>query len=84
MCLGREPTANCQPISREIPNGTKTHGIVGDEMMHIMTAFPPSNRQTTNKVANEDADQRIDNVVVCDSAMSSVVCCEHDLLPKDA
>lgn len=61
-----------------------THGIVGYKMVYIVAAFPPPNRQTTDKVANEDADQRINDVVVCDPAMPSVVCCEHDLLPKDA
>jgi hypothetical protein len=49
-----------------------------------MATFPPPDRQTTNKVADEDADQRINDVVVRDSAMSSIVCCKHDLLPKNA
>lgn len=49
-------------------------------MVHIVAALPPSNRQATAEVADEDTDQRVYHEVVGDSSVAGVMCCEHDLL----
>jgi len=42
---------------RGVSGRIRTYGIVGNEMMHVVAAFPPSDGQATNEVADEDADQ---------------------------
>ncbi len=51
-------------------------------MMHIMARLPPTHRQPTAEICDEDANQSIDGKVVCDPTMASVVSGEHDLVPE--
>ena len=57
-----------------------TYGVIGDEMVDVVTTLPPSNRQATAEISNEHANQRIRDEVVCDSTMSGIVGCEHNLV----
>lgn len=55
-------------------------GHVGAEMVDIMRALPPPNRQATAKVGNKRANQSISDKVARDATMACVVSREHDLL----
>lgn len=57
-----------------------TYGMIGDEMMDIMTALPPSNWQSTQEITNENADKRIVDKVLGDASMSCIVRSKHDLM----
>ena len=52
--------------------------------MNIVTALPPSDRQSTAEVCDEDADYRIRGDVPRNAAMTCIVRCEHDLVPEKA
>ena len=54
--------------------------VIGDEMMDIVAALPPSNRQTTAEIGNEHANQRIRNEVMCDTQMAGIMSCKHNLV----
>ena len=54
--------------------------MVCDEMMDIMAALPPANRETTAEIGDEESDESVDDKVVGDSTMTSIVCCKHYLL----
>lgn len=43
-----------------------TYWLIGNEMMDIVTALPPSNGQTTAKVGDEHADERVDGECLSD------------------
>ena len=58
----------------------KTHWIVGDQMMDIVAALPPPERQTATKVGDKQADESIRYELASDCAMACIVCCEHDLV----
>lgn len=54
--------------------------MVRDEMMHVVTALPPSYREPAAQVGNNHPDQRVDNVIVGYSSMTSVMGGKHDLV----
>jgi len=58
------------------------YGVVGDEMMHVVTAFPPANRQAAAEVGDEHADQGVRDEFMGDAHVSGVVGGEHDLMPE--
>ena len=51
--------------------------------MNIVTALPPSDRQSTAEVCDKDADYRIRGEVPRNAAMTCIVRSEHDLVPKE-
>lgn len=53
---------------------------VGNEMVYVVAGFPPADTEAAAKVCDESTDERIGNEVSCDSAVTGVMCCEHDLL----
>jgi hypothetical protein len=57
-----------------------TYRLVGDEVVDVVAALPPSDGQATAKVGDEDTNEGIDDEVVGDGTMASVVSCEHDLM----
>lgn len=54
--------------------------MVGDEMMDIVATLPPSNGETATKVGNEEGNEGVDDKIMGDSTMASIVCCKHYLL----
>jgi len=57
---------------------------VRDEVMDIMTALPPPNRQPTAEITDEDSDQRVPHYIMRDGAVPGIVGGEHNLLPECA
>lgn len=57
---------------------------VGDEMVDVVRALPPSNTQTTAEVGDESTDQSIGDEVASNTTVTGVVSSEHDLLPEHA
>ena len=51
--------------------------------MNVVAALPPSNRETAAEVCNEDADQGVLCDIFRNAAMSSIMGCEHDLMPEE-
>lgn len=59
------------------------YGIVGHEVMHIVTALPPSYGETRAEIANEDSNERVNHEVVpamCESAALCRVVPRADIL----
>lgn len=48
--------------------------------MHVVRRFPPSDAEAAAEVCNERTDQCVVHKVAGDTAVASVVRCEHDLL----
>ena len=58
--------------------------MVGDEVVDIVTALPPSHGQTTAQIANEYSNERVHDDVVGESPVARVMSGEHDLMPEQA
>jgi hypothetical protein len=54
--------------------------MIGDKVVNVMAALPPSNRETAAKVGNEHADQCVGDEVVGDTPMPCIMGCEHYLM----
>ena len=52
--------------------------------MDIVAALPPPNAQAAAEIADEDANQCVDNKVVRDATVTCIVRAEHDLLPEQS
>lgn len=50
------------------------------EMVHVVRALPPANRKSAAEIGDESANDCVNDKVARDSAMSSVMRGEHDLL----
>lgn len=57
-----------------------TYRLVGDKMVHVVTALPPSDRKTTAEIGNKHANQGVRHKVGSNSQMASVVGSKHDLV----
>lgn len=55
-------------------------GHVGDEVMYVVRGFPPSNAEAAAKVCDEGTNECVGNEIACDTSMTGIVRCEHDLL----
>ena len=53
-------------------------------VVYIVVALPPADRETTQKVGNNDADAGIDVEVVCDAHMASIMGSKGELMPEEA
>ena len=49
-------------------------------MMDVVATFPPTHGQAAAKVGNEEADESVHYKVVCDGAVTGVMCGKHDLV----
>lgn len=67
-------------LSHQESRAHGTYWQVGDEVMNVVAALPPSNGQATAEVGDEDTNGRVDDKVASDGAMSSIVGAEHDLM----
>jgi hypothetical protein len=54
--------------------------MVCHEMMDIMAALPPPERESATEVGNKQADERIHGKDVRDGKVSRIMCGEHDLM----
>lgn len=57
-----------------------THWHICDEMVDIVAALPPANRQAAAEVGDEHADERVNNKDLGDGSMPGIMGCEHDLV----
>ena len=57
-----------------------TYRLVGDEVVDVVAALPPSDGQATAKVGDEHAEQRVHDEVLGDGTMAGIVRGEHDLV----
>lgn len=57
-----------------------TYRLVGDKVVNIVAALPPSDGKTTAKVGNKHANQGVRHKVGSNSQMASVVGSKHDLM----
>lgn len=48
--------------------------------MNIVATLPPTNRQSTAKIGNENANDSVDDKIVGDGSVGRVVSREHDLV----
>ncbi len=55
-------------------------GMVGDEVVDVVAAFPPANGEAAAEVGDEDADEGVGDKVVGDASVAGVVRSEHDLM----
>lgn len=54
--------------------------MVCNEMMDIVTALPPADGEAAAEVGDEEGNEGIDDKVMGDSTMASIVCCKHYLM----
>jgi len=84
---GTEDRAEVSRRSREKRDVLKVGvvlGHVGDKMVDVVGALPPSNAKATAEVCDESADQGIGDEVASNATVASIVSSEHDLLPEHA
>ncbi len=55
-------------------------GVVGDEVVDVVAAFPPADGEAAAEVGDEDTDEGVGNEVVGDASVAGVVGREHDLM----
>jgi len=55
-------------------------GMVGDEVVDVVAAFPPANGEAAAEVGDEDADEGVGDKVMGDASVAGVVRGEHDLM----
>lgn len=48
--------------------------------MHVVTAFPPPYREAAAKVGNKDTDQCVNDEVLSDASVPSIMRGEHNLM----
>jgi len=71
-------------VREERSVGMGAYGVVGHEVVHVMTALPPADRQATAEVGDEHADQGVGDEVMGDAHVAGIVRGEHDLVPEQA
>lgn len=59
-------------------------GRVGDDVVHVVAALPPAEAEAAEEIGDDDADDGVDGVVVCDAHVSGVVRREDQLMPEQA
>jgi hypothetical protein len=82
---GTQDRAEVSRRSREKRNVLKVgivFGHVGDEMVNVVRALPPTNAEATAEVGNESTDKGVEDEVASDATVTGVVSSEHDLLPE--
>lgn len=57
--------------------------MVGDEVVDVVRAFPPAQRETAAEIGHPHANQRVDDKVARDGAVAGVVGREHELVPEE-
>ena len=57
-----------------------TYGLVGDKVVNVVAALPPSDGQTTAEVSNKGTDEGVDDEVLGNGTVASIVRSEHDLM----
>lgn len=60
-----------------------SYRLVRHKVVHVVTALPPSNRQTTAEISNKHANKSVDDKIRRNRKMASIMRAKHDLmLPK--
>jgi hypothetical protein len=75
-------SCSCEELVCAYASGVRetTYGHVGDKMVHVMAALPPTDGKTTAEISNKHSDKSVDDEVGCDGEMASVVGSKHDLM----
>ena len=81
-----------QGVEELCANGEEGHVLyvgvvfrrVGNYVMYIVVALPPADRETTQKVGNDDADAGIEMEVVCNAHVASIMSSKGELVPEEA
>ena len=58
-------------------------GIIGDEVMDVVTALPPADGKAAAEVSDEDANEGIGGEILGNATMTGVVGGEHYLMPEE-
>jgi hypothetical protein len=58
------------------------HGGIGDNVVNVVTPFPPAEGQAANKISDEYTDDCVDLVIMCDSHMACVMSKKNELMPS--
>lgn len=66
---------------RHVLNVRVMLGGIGYNVMHVVVAFPPTARQATKKIGNEDADAAINVKVVRNAHVAGIMHRENELVP---
>lgn len=57
-------------------------GLVGHDVVYIVTSLPPSQAQPSKIVGNDDSNHSVNMKVVCDTHVSSIMGGENELMPE--
>jgi hypothetical protein len=57
-----------------------TNRVIGDQMVHVVAAFPPSYRQSAAEVRNEHCNQTVSEEIVRYASMTCIMGSKHDLV----
>lgn len=57
-------------------------GRVGHNVVNVVIAFPPPQAEASEKVRDNDSNNRVDMEVVGDAHMASIMGSKHELMPK--
>lgn len=56
--------------------------FIGDDMVDIVTPFPPAQTQSTHEIGNDDPNDRVHVEIVGDTHMTSIMSSEDKLVPE--
>ena len=76
---GLEVSRGCDE-ERDILKIGIVFGHVGDEVVDVVRALPPTNGQPAAEISHECSNQSVSHKVARNSTVSSIVCGKHDLL----
>lgn len=57
-------------------------GRIGYDVVDIVIPFPPAETQATQEIRNHNSNHSIINEVMGDAHVSSIMSCEHQLVPE--
>lgn len=57
-----------------------SYRLVRHKVVNVVTALPPSNRQTAAEISNKHANESVDDKIRRNRKMASIMRAEHDLM----
>lgn len=56
--------------------------LIGDDVVDVVTPFPPAQTQSTHEISNDDPNHRVNVEIVGDAHMTSIMSSEDKLVPE--